>query len=104
MRGKLVFLFFIFLPQFVNAQDELPSENRTFYGGITAGTNFSALQGDVYEGYHKVGFNIGGVVYTRFLQILTAGMEMLYSQKGCRGVREINSNYVGQMFEKYYVN
>ena len=104
MRSMPVFLFCLFLPAFAKAQDELPSENRTFYGGITAGTNFSALQGDVYAGYHKVGFNVGGVVYTRFLQIFTAGIEMLYSQKGCRGVREINSSYVGQMFEKYYVN
>lgn len=104
MRSKFFFLFCFFLPQFVSAQDELPSESRTFYGGIVAGTNFSALEGDVYGGYHKVGLNVGGTVYTRFLEIFTPGMEILYSQKGCRGVREINSSYVGQMFEKYYVN
>ena len=104
MRSKPAFLVFLLFPCIVNGQNEWPSKDRTFYGGITAGTNFSALQGDVYAGYHKVGLNIGGTVYTRFLEIFTAGVEILYSQKGCRGVREINSNYVGQMFEKYYVN
>ena len=43
--------------------DEVP---RTFYGGLIAGANFTQVDGDNYAGYHKVGLNAGGIVYTRF--------------------------------------
>ena len=101
---KILFLILCVHCAMANAQDSLFIAHRTFYGGITAGANFSALNGDVYDGYHKVGFNAGAVVYVNFLKQFGASVEILYSQKGCRGVREIYSNYVGNMFEQYYVN
>lgn len=61
---------------------------RTFYGGLIAGANFSQLDGDNYAGYHRVGFNVGGIVYTRFDEHLAASIEILYSQKGAHGNHE----------------
>ncbi len=77
---------------------------QTFMGGVTIGGNASALMGDVYPGYHKAGLNIGAAVFARLSPIFAASLEISYSQKGCRGVREIYSNYTGQTFEKYYLN
>jgi hypothetical protein len=62
--------------------EEIP---RTFYGGLLAGVNFSQVDGDAYAGYHKVGFNVGGIVYTRFSEHLAGSLEILFSQKGARG-------------------
>jgi len=87
-----------------SAQSAPEEVKRTFYGGVSAGANFSALIGDVYSGYHKLGFNAGGVVYARVSPLLGASAEILYSQKGCRGIREIYSQYNGDMLEKYSVD
>src|SRR5437868_4115423 len=65
--------------------DEVP---RTFYGGLIVGANFTQLVGDNYAGYHKVGINAGGIVYTRFDEHLAASIEILYSQKGAHGHKE----------------
>ncbi len=93
----------LFSTTYAAGQDQFVTDRRTFYGGIVAGANFSALDGDVYGGFHKAGLNVGGMVSVRWKLFRFSG-EMLYSQKGCRGVREIYSNYVGEMFERYYVN
>ena len=61
---------------------------RTFYGGLIAGANFTQLDGDNYAGYHKVGINAGGIVYTRFDEHLAASIEILYSQKGASSHKE----------------
>ncbi len=79
-------------------------DNRTFYGGLTAGANISEVIGDAYHGYHKVGLNAGALVYAKFSARLGASIELLLSQKGSRGVRELYSSYVGNMFEKYYLD
>ncbi len=62
--------------------EEVP---RTFYGGLLVGTNLSQVDGDAYAGYHKVGLNVGGIVYTRLGEHLAASLEILFSQKGSRG-------------------
>lgn len=98
------FIQFLLLPVAVMAQQDDAQSPETFTGGITVGANFSSLRGDVYDGYRKLGLNIGATVDVRFSKMVTATMELLYSQKGCRGIREVNSNYVGAMFEKYFVN
>ncbi len=99
----LIWLILIFW-NVAGAQRRAAERDLTFRGGITAGANFSALQGDIYPGYHKAGVNMGGVVLVPLNDVFTAGMELLYSQKGCRGVRELYSSYVGNMFERYFVN
>jgi hypothetical protein len=62
--------------------EEVP---RTFYGGVLVGTNFTQVDGDAYAGYHKIGLNLGGIVYTRFSEHIAGSLEILFSQKGSRG-------------------
>jgi len=59
-------------------------EPRTFEAGLIAGTNFSQVDGDRFAGYHKVGLNIGGIVYAHLAPNLAASIELLYSEKGSR--------------------
>lgn len=66
------------------AQNYYLEDERTFYGGIIAGTNFTQVDGDNFAGYHKVGFNIGGIVYTPVAPHVALSMEVLYSQKGAK--------------------
>ncbi len=66
------------------AQNYYLEDEKTFYGGLIAGTNFSQVDGDNFAGYHKVGFNLGGIVYTKLDEHLAASMEVLYTQKGAR--------------------
>ncbi len=61
--------------------EEVP---RTFYGGLLLGTNFAQVDGDAYAGYHKVGLNVGGIVYTRLSEHTAVSLEILFSQKGAR--------------------
>ena len=61
---------------------------RTFYAGIIAGANFSQVDGDNYAGYHKVGLNVGGIVYTHLAEHVAVSLEILFSQKGARGNKE----------------
>lgn len=101
---NLLFVITVVCRLQASAQSNPEGEKRTFYGGISAGANFSALIGDVYNGYHKLGLNAGGVVYARISPVFGASAEILYSQKGCRGIREIYSQYNGDMLEKYSVD
>jgi len=59
-------------------------ENRTFYGGLVLGSNFSQIDGDNFAGYHKIGMNVGGLVYIKLGENVAASMEVLLSQKGSR--------------------
>lgn len=61
---------------------------RIFYGGLVAGANFTQLDGDNYAGYHKVGLNLGGIMYARFDEHIAASIEILFSQKGAHGHKE----------------
>ena len=97
-------LFTLFSNSQVFAQSNYYIENeRTFYGGVLAGANFDQVDGDNYAGYHKVGLNVGGVVYIKFDEHVAASMQILYSQKGS------NANYAqglapGQSIINYGVN
>ncbi len=79
-------------------------EPKTFTGGIVVGTNFTQVDGDTYYGFYKVGLNAGGIVTVRFSESFGASMELLYAQKGVRGVNVLESPYVGTYVEKYYLN
>lgn len=59
-------------------------DERTFYGGLIVGTNFSQVDGDNFAGYHKVGYNLGGIVYTKLDEHVAVSMEVLYTQKGAK--------------------
>jgi hypothetical protein len=78
--------------------------DRVFYGGFVAGFNMPAIKNDAYSGYHMIGFNGGAVVYGRIFPRLLGSVEILYSMKGCRGVRVLESYYSGTFVERYFVD
>ncbi len=86
MSNKIyVFIFLFVCGSFrLAAQNYYIENERTFYGGLILGRNFSQVDGDNFAGYHKSGFNIGGIVYTKFEEHLAVSMEVLYSQKGAK--------------------
>lgn len=81
-----------------------PDKEQVFYGGFTAGGNFSKVNGDNYDGYKKAGFVAGGTVYVRLLPKLLTNIELLYTMKGSRGVALKNSYYTGDFFERYWLD
>lgn len=79
----------------VSAQSYYLQDNRTFYGGLSLGTNFTQVQGDLYGGYFKIGFTGGPVVYAELVKNFAISMELLYSQKGSVADKdEVRDNYV----------
>jgi hypothetical protein len=104
----ILFLLLLVMSNSANAQQGrgyfYKNTDKVFYGGAVAGVNFSALNGDVYDGFHKLGFNGGGVVYGRIFRRLLMSVELLYTMKGCRGVKVYNSYYSGTFVEKYYTD
>lgn len=72
---------------------------RLFFGGFTVGMNMSQVDGDSFSGYHKVGLNVGPLVYLRFNDHFGASMELLFSQKGTR-----ERNYTEDAAGVGYVN
>ncbi|MBS1774273.1 MAG: outer membrane beta-barrel protein [Bacteroidetes bacterium] len=102
-----ILLMALFASNIANAQSKsvgfFANPDRFFYGGITAGANFSTVDGDGYGGYHKVGLNAGGIVYIKVLKRLFVSMEILYTEKGSVGVMEYNNYYTGTGFDKYYL-
>lgn len=79
-------------------------DTRTFYGGLTAGGNFSTVDGDSYGGYKKAGWVVGGTVYAHLFSGFFANIELLYTQKGSRGVAAKTSIYSGEFFERYWLD
>ena len=77
MHRILVYLLFL-LP--------LMGFSQRFNGGVLAGGNVSQVDGDTYEGYHKVGYQAGAFVYLRVSPHSSFQMEMEYFQKGSRKV------------------
>ncbi|MCX6285609.1 MAG: porin family protein [Bacteroidetes bacterium] len=75
MRRRVLFLFFL-LP--------LIGLSQKFNGGILAGGNVSQVDGDTYEGYHKVGYQAGAYVNLRVSPHSSFQLEMEYFQKGSR--------------------
>lgn len=70
----------------VKAQSNFYVDNeRTFFGGLVAGGNFSQVSGDNYKGFDKIGMNVGGKVYLPLTSEIVASIEILYTQKGSLG-------------------
>jgi len=74
---------------------------KTFYGGVVVGLNASQVDGDALGGFHKPGLNAGLTVYWHFTPSVALQLELLYSQKGSKGVRNDNDPYGGSYFERY---
>ncbi len=89
-------------PRFLHAQDtEYFDGERQFYGGLVLGLNASQVDGDGFAGFHKPGLNVGATVFWHFTPSVALQLDLLYSQKGSRGVRNDNDPYVGSYFERY---
>lgn len=109
MRWNIVkglWLFVIcFLTVTAYAQRNFYEEDpKPFNGGILLGPNFTQVDGDTYYGYHKLGLNVGGVVYIHFTQKVGASLELIYSQKGSRGESVTESPGIGTFVAKYFMN
>jgi len=111
MKMMKTYLLFFFLSYVINSYGQPPKpayifsdeDQKTFHGGIDLGANISEVIGDAYHGFHKIGWYVGPMVAAKYKQF-GGSIGMYYSQKGSRGVREVYSNYVGQVFEKYYLD
>jgi hypothetical protein len=85
-----IFLLLVLRPASCNARTRNffsgneNSNSNTFYGGLVGGINFSAVKGDAFAGYHKVGWNGGAVVYVRFTDYVGVSAELIFSQKGSK--------------------
>ncbi len=75
--------------------------HKPFYAGLVAGLNVSTVTRDNFGGYHQPGFNAGATVYWHFARPLTMSIDLLFSQKGAKGVNTANSPYAGTYYEKY---
>lgn len=99
----------LLLSSFYKANAQNPSnyyveEPRTFYGGFIVGANFCQVDGDSYAGYHKIGANLGAVVYARFAPKIAGSLEILYSQKGARSTFAKPSNDSFYTISKQNIN
>lgn len=72
---------------------------RTFFAGLAVGCNITQVDGDGYSGYHKIGLNLGPVVYARFSDRFGASIAINFSQKGA-----ISKNYTENSFGIGYVD
>ena len=79
-------------------------EQKVFDGGLVGGLNFTQIDGDTFYGYHKVGINLGGVVYIHFTKVVGLSMELDYTRKGSRGEVVTQSPTQGEYVEKYFMN
>lgn len=104
-RRVPVFLLFLTFALHGRAQsDFFLGEPKVFTGGLVLGANFTQVDGDDYFGYHRVGLNVGGIVYTHFTRSFGVSMELLYSQKGSRGEDIIESPAIGTYVTKCFMN
>lgn len=87
------------------AQDAYYVEDpHTFIAGLVGGADFTQVDGDNFAGYHRVGINAGGIVYTRISDNLAVSLEILYTQKGSHSNGERVSNSHAYLIEKYDIN
>lgn len=56
--------------------------SQSFNGGLIAGATFSQVDGDLYAGYHKLGFTAGGYVNLPLSHHFALQMELKYTQMG----------------------
>jgi len=99
MLSKILFTLCTLLPLVISAQDEYI---QRFKAGGVLGVNLSQVDGDMADGFNKLGFVAGlrGVVVLE--EKMELSIEMLYSQRGsvlrkASNVRlpfKINLNYV----------
>jgi hypothetical protein len=75
---KTVFLSFLFFACC------LPLSAQRFHAGFTVGAIASQVSGDRLAGYHKPGFEAGGLVSTALSEKFDLSFQIVYIQKGSR--------------------
>lgn len=76
-------------------QPDKNGRDKFFYAGVAIGINASQIDGDNFSGFHKAGLNAGIISYIKLKPKLYGNIELLYSAKGARDVKEYNSPQVG---------
>lgn len=61
---------------------------QSFNGGLIGGATFSQVDGDLYAGYHKIGFTAGGYVNLPLPRHFALQMELKYTQMGAHSSAE----------------
>lgn len=87
MRINILITFFLIsfsVKAQINAGEKDDNTFHVFEGGISAGFNFSQVDGDNYAGFNKLGINAGPIVHINFTPNWNVSMEVLFSQKGSR--------------------
>lgn len=79
-------------------------EPRVFYGGLLLGANFCQVDGDNFAGYHKIGANVGGIVYGQFTKHGAVSLEILFSQKGAKSNIVKESGINNLFIQKYNIS
>jgi hypothetical protein len=82
--GLLWILMLCFSTNVAKAQGDEDDEMRNFFGGLSAGANFSQVTGDFMEGWNRIGPNFSGFTYFKIAEQFAGCFEMNYSEKGSR--------------------
>jgi len=85
------------------AQSYYIEDPKLFTGGLILGGNFAQVDGDQIAGYHKVGLNVGGIVYVNVHEHVSISLEILYSQKGSR-MSKAQLTATGMYITDYRIN
>ena len=94
----------LLLPGWARSQNGYEQDDRPFTGGLIIGTNISKVDDiDDFTHFHKVGWNLGGIVKINFTPKISLGFEMLFSQKGDHEINQDYSYSVGSYFSEYYL-
>lgn len=105
-----MFLIIIFLfPLSAKAQGMKEDYYNRLIGGLIGGANITQIDGVGYQGYKKVGFSGGGILYLTlgdvnlpFPGTLAFSMEVLYNQKGAIGKGYTQAGVRGQHIDLHY--
>lgn len=91
MKNIILVLFFLLCTIHI-------SHAQTFRGGLTAGINFTQIDGDAIGGYTKIGMSIGAISEIVLSKNWNVGLELLYSQQGSASSSVLTS-YGGTPFK-----
>ncbi|MCB9046591.1 MAG: PorT family protein [Chitinophagales bacterium] len=86
------------------AQNYYVDDERTFYGGLIAGSTFSQVDGDNFAGYSKPGFTVGGIAYAELANKIAGSVEILYTQKGSKSNKTQQSNNKTYLITNYRID
>ncbi len=86
----LLLFLYCFLFTFKSKAQYNEDNDRLFYGGALIGSNFCQVDGDNFAGYHKVGLQLGAILFLKLSKPTAISMELLYTEKGSRaGINQL---------------